>query len=116
MRPLPLGHRRPGVPQGGQEPALAAPQERLCLLVHRYPYWYTDTNGKVDADELRQNNPYKAYTSRLSQAVYNDTYTLRDPGAAYHNGRYTLQRLYDSLESLAQSQKAAVNMRGKVRP
>ncbi len=85
-------------------------------LKNAFAYWYTDINGKVDVDELRQNNPYKTYTSRLSQAVYNDTYTLRDLGAAYHNGRYTLQRLYDSLESLAQSQKAAVNMRGKVRP
>ena len=90
----------------------------LAFSPDAFPYWYTDTNGngKVDAEELRPNNPYKAYTPRLSQAVYNYTYTLRDPGAAYHNGRYTLQLLYDSLESLAQSQKAGVNMQGKQRP
>jgi len=41
---------------------------------------------------------------------------LRDPGAAYHNPRYTLQILYDSIESLAASNKAGVDMKGKVRP
>ena len=40
----------------------------------------------------------------------------RDPGGAYHNGRYVLQLLYDSLESLTASGKAGVNMSGKVRP
>ena len=37
-------------------------------------------------------------------------------GAAYHNGRYTLQLLYDSLDSLAASGKAGVDMKGRVRP
>ena len=83
-----------------------------------FPYWYTDTNGngKIDAEELRPDNRYLAYTPRLVQATYNYTYSLRDPGAAYHNGRYTLQLLYDSLESLAASGQAGVEMRGKARP
>jgi hypothetical protein len=90
----------------------------LAFSPAAFPYWYADLNGngKVDAEELRPNNPYKAYTPRLLQAVYNYTYILRDPGAAFHNGRYTLQLQYDSLESLAQSRKAGVNMQGKVRP
>jgi hypothetical protein len=41
---------------------------------------------------------------------------MRDPGAAHHNGRYAAQLLHDSLESLAQSGKAGVNMAGKARP
>jgi hypothetical protein len=83
-----------------------------------FPYWYADTNGngKIDPEELRPDNRYTAYTPRLEQATYNYTYVLRDPGAAYHNGRYTLQLLYDSLDSLAASGKAGVEMRGKVRP
>ncbi len=83
-----------------------------------FPYWYADTNGngKIDPDELRPDNPYRAYTPRLVQATYNYTYVLRDPGAAYHNGRYTVQLLHDSLESLAASGKAGVEMRGKARP
>jgi hypothetical protein len=39
-----------------------------------------------------------------------------DPGAAYHNGRYAGQLLYDSLDSLAASGNAGVDMRGKERP
>ena len=82
------------------------------------PYWYTDTNGngRVDPEELKPANSYKAYTPRLEQAVYNYTFALRDPGAAYHNGRYAAQLLHDSLESLAQSGKAGVSMAGKTRP
>jgi hypothetical protein len=41
---------------------------------------------------------------------------VRDPGGAYHNGKYVLQLLYDSLDSLAASGKAGVTMAGKVRP
>ena len=59
---------------------------------------------------------YPAYTPRLLQAVYNYTFALRDPGAAYHNGAYVVQILHDTLESLAASGKAGVDMKGKVRP
>ena len=83
-----------------------------------YPHWYADKNGngRVDPEEMTMANKYPAYTPRLLQAVYNYTYALRDPGAAYHNGRYMLELLYDSLDSLAQSGKAGVDMKGKVRP
>ncbi|HML14344.1 MAG TPA: polyheme membrane-associated cytochrome C [Xanthobacteraceae bacterium] len=90
----------------------------IAFTYEEYPYWYTDLNGngKIDHDEVRPDNTYKAYTPRLLQAAYNYTFVLRDPGAAYHNGRYSLQLIYDSLESLAASGKAGVDMRGKVRP
>jgi hypothetical protein len=83
-----------------------------------FPYWYNDVNGngQVDADELKPDNKYPAYTPRLLQAVYNHTFVTRDPGAAYHNPRYTLQILHDTLESLAQSGKAGVSMQGRIRP
>lgn len=83
-----------------------------------YPYWHADTNGngRIDPEEVKPSNKYPAYTPRLLQAVYNYTFALRDPGAAYHNGPYIIQLLYDSLESLAASGKAGVDMKGKVRP
>jgi len=83
-----------------------------------YPYWYADTNGngRIDPEEIRADNKYMSYTPRLLQATYNYTYSLRDTGGAYHNGRYVLQLLYDSLESLAASGKAGVTMAGKIRP
>jgi hypothetical protein len=65
---------------------------------------------------MKAANKYPAYTPRLLQAVYNFTFSQHDPGGAYHNGRYVLQVLYDSLESLAASGKAGVDMKGKVRP
>src|SRR6266511_2608708 len=90
----------------------------IAFTPEAFPYWHTDTNGngRIDPEELRPDNRYSAYTPRLMQAVFNYTLVLRDPGAAYHNGRYTVQLLYDSLESLAASGKAGVNMGGKVRP
>jgi hypothetical protein len=90
----------------------------IAFTPEAFPYWHTDTNGngRIDPEELRPDNRYPAYTPRLLQAVFNYTFVLRDPGAAYHNSRYTLQLLYDSLESLAASGKAGVNMGGKVRP
>ena len=83
-----------------------------------FPYWYADTNrnGRIDPEEMKMANKYMAYTPRLLQAVFNYTFSVRDPGGAYHNGRYVLQLLYDSLESLAASGKAGTNMSGKVRP
>jgi hypothetical protein len=90
----------------------------IAFSKEAFPYWYNDLNGngRVDADELKPTNKYPAYTPRLVQATYNHTYITRDPGAAYHNPRYALQLLYDSLNSLAESGKAGVNMRGKIRP
>lgn len=83
-----------------------------------YPHWFADKNGngRIDPEEVSPANAYHAYTPRLLQAVYNYTYSVRDPGGAYHNGRYVLQLLHDSLESLAASGKAGVNMSGKARP
>jgi hypothetical protein len=83
-----------------------------------FPYWYADSNGngRIDPEEVKMANKYPAYTPRLMQAVYNYSYSVRDPGGAYHNGRYVLQLLYDSLDSLAASGKAGVSMSGKVRP
>ena len=90
----------------------------IAFSKEAFPYWYNDVNGngKVDPDELKPANKYPAYTPRLMQAVYNYAFVTRDPGAAYHNPRYTLQVLHDTLESLAQSGKADVNMQGKLRP
>lgn len=77
-----------------------------------YPHWYTDKNGngRIDPEEVSPDNVYRAYTPRLLEAVYNYTYSVRDPGGAYHNGRYILELLHDSLESLAESGKAGVSM------
>ncbi|MGH8641835.1 MAG: hypothetical protein ACRET6_08980 [Burkholderiales bacterium] len=101
-----------------QQYARAVGGSAIAFTPEAHPYWYADTNGngRIDPGELKRENAYKAYTPRLVQATYNYTYALRDPGAAYHNGRYTAQLLHDSLESLAQSGKAGISTAGKARP
>jgi hypothetical protein len=90
----------------------------IAFTEHAHPYWHADLNrnGHIDPDEVKPANKYPAYTPRLMQAIYNYSFVLRDPGAAYHNGRYALQLIHDSLESLAASGKAGVTMQGKARP
>jgi len=67
-----------------------------------YPYWFTDTNGngQADPDEVKSENVYNRWTPRLLQAAYNYQYATKDPGQFAHNGKYILQVLYDSLESM----------------
>lgn len=91
---------------------------QIAFSPDAFPYWYADRNGNgtVDPDELKPDNKFPGYTPRLLQAVYNYTFSIRDPGAAYHNAVYTAQLLHDSLESLAQSGKAGASMQGKARP
>ena len=56
---------------------------------HAYPYWFT-------ADGER----YASWTPRLLQAAYNYQYVAKDPGVFAHNGKYIIQVLYDSIESI----------------
>ncbi|MGQ9566794.1 MAG: cytochrome c3 family protein [Anaerolineae bacterium] len=83
---------------------------------HAYPYFFTDTNGngQADPEEAKPQNAYKAWTPRLLRAAYNYQYTTKDPGAFAHNGKYVIQVLYDSLESLGK--KVSVDMAGMTRP
>ncbi len=93
--------------------------EQIAFTNALYPYWYADKNinGTIEKEKIRPDNKYTHYTPRLLQAMYNYTFSLRDnTGGAYHNGRYILQLSYDSLESLAQSGKASVDIKGKQRP
>jgi len=73
-----------------------------------YPYYFVDKNGngKADPEELTSDNGYKSWTPNLLRAAYNYQFFIKDPGAFAHNPSYTLQVLYDSIESLGG--KAAV--------
>jgi hypothetical protein len=91
---------------------------QIAFSPEAFPYWYADRNGNgtVDPDERKPDDKYRAYTPRLMQAVYNDPFAIRDPGAAYDNATYTAPLLHDSLESLAQSGKAGASVQGRARP
>jgi hypothetical protein len=67
-----------------------------------YPYFFIDTNanGVADPDETTSSNAYASWTPRLLQAAYDYQWVQKDPGAFTHNGKYILQVLYDSIQSM----------------
>lgn len=89
-----------------REALLAAIQNYAATVIgtpieyaDRYPYFFDDTGAR-----------YTTFTPRLLKATYNYQYSLKDPGAFAHNGKYMIQVLYDSLEDLG------ADMTGMVRP
>ncbi|MDD5367542.1 MAG: hypothetical protein PHQ40_00530, partial [Anaerolineaceae bacterium] len=66
-----------------------------------YPYFFADTNGngQIDKDE----KGYAAFSPNLLKAAYNYQYSIKDPGAYVHNGKYVIQALYDSIQALGGS-------------
>jgi hypothetical protein len=82
-----------------------------------YPYWFADkdSDGKPDKDSKGASVAFTNWTPRLLQAAYNYQYMAKDPGAEAHNGKYAIQVLYDTLESLGQG-GAQAPLTGKVRP
>jgi hypothetical protein len=79
-----------------------------------YPYFFVDTNsnGQVDTDEAQVPNAFKSWTPRLVKATYNYQFSLKDPGAFAHNGKYVIELLTDSIDDLNSAVKAPVDMAG----
>ena len=77
-----------------------------------YPYFFidTNTNGAVDGEEGAFPNAYKAWTPRLQKAAYNYQMSVKDPGAFAHGGKYIMQLLYDSIESLNEKLATPVDL------
>jgi hypothetical protein len=66
------------------------------------PYFFVDSNGngEVDEGEAVPANQYNAWSGRLLKAAYNYHFSIQDPGAFIHGGKYVIQLLYDSIEDL----------------
>lgn len=71
----------------------------IVYNAHAHPYFFIDANADGVADE-GDSDKYATWTPRLLFSAYNYQYALKDPGAFAHNGEYTIQVLYDSIESL----------------
>ncbi len=56
---------------------------------HSHPYWFTEDGER-----------YGTWTPRLLRATYNYQFSMKDPGAFAHGGKYLIQLLYDSIEDL----------------
>ncbi len=76
--------------------------QTIAYSSHDYPYFYNDANdnGVVEESELGFPNWYTSFTGRLLKACYNYQYSLKDPGAFAHGGKYLIQLMYDSIEDL----------------
>jgi hypothetical protein len=84
----------------------------IAYNANAYPYFFIDTNGNgaVDPDEANFGNRYATWSPRLEIAAYNMQYSLKDPGAFAHNGKYILQVLFDTLKYMG------ADMTGMTRP
>ncbi len=79
-----------------------------------YPYFFIDTNNndKVDPDEAQVPNAFSSWTPRLVKATYNYQFSLKDPGAFAHNGKYVIELLTNSIDDLNSAVKDPVDMAG----
>jgi hypothetical protein len=77
-----------------------------------HPYFFIDTNadGEGSEDEINGDNRYASWTPRLAKAAYNYQVSLKDPGRYAHGGKYIVQLLYDSIESLNEAISTPVDL------
>lgn len=61
----------------------------ITYNAYAYPYWF-GADGKG----------YAAFTPKLVKAAFNYQLVMKDPGGFAHNGKYLIQLMYDSIESL----------------
>ena len=96
--------------------AVKTPGKAIVYTSAANPYWFFDTNadGKADADELKSDNRYATWTPRMLRAAYNYQFVTKDPGQFTHNGKYIVQVLYDSIESIGGADAVAKFVRPEV--
>jgi hypothetical protein len=66
---------------------------------HAYPYFFDEAGER-----------YGSWTPRLAQAAYNYQVSQKDPGEFAHGGKYIIQLLYDSIESLNEGMSSPVDL------
>ncbi len=64
-----------------------------------YPYFFDDAGER-----------FASWTPRLAQAAYNYQVSQKDPGEFAHGGKYIIELLYDSTESLNEALATPVDM------
>jgi len=73
-----------------------------------YPYFFYDKNANGTLDEGE--GAFKGWTGRLLKAAYNYQFSVKDPGSYAHNGKYIIELLYDSIESLNEKLATPVDL------
>ena len=66
-----------------------------------YPYFLADADGDGKGDTKDGAAvAYPNWSARLLQAAYNLQFSVKDPGAFVHNGKYIVELLHDFIEDL----------------
>jgi len=71
----------------------------LVYDAESYPYFFDDAGES-----------FSSWTPRLTQAAYNYQVSQKDPGEFAHGGKYIIQLLYDSIESLNEAIATPVDL------
>jgi hypothetical protein len=69
-----------------------------------YPYFFDEAGERL-----------ATWTPRLVKAAYNYQVSLKDPGGYAHGGKYIIQLLYDSIESLNEALASPIDLSGASR-
>lgn len=95
-----------------QEYALELTDTAMGYHPGREPHFFIDTNqdGTISTEEAAPDNQFIDWTPRLLRAAYNFNLTKRDPGAYAHNGKYAIQLIWDSIESLNEALEDPVEL------
>ncbi len=81
-------------------------EEKLGFAIgwsDKNPYLFIDTNkdGTLSEDEASNENAFKAFTPRLMRAAFNYQFSIKEPAAYVHNGKYIVQLLHDSIMDIS---------------
>jgi hypothetical protein len=71
----------------------------IAYDAHAYPYFFDEAEER-----------YGTWTPRLAKAAYNYQVSQKDPGEFAHGGKYVIQLLYDSIESLNEGLSEPVDL------
>jgi hypothetical protein len=91
-----------------QSYAMEVVETPIVYTGDRHPYFFEDVNG--DGAFSDGDSRYASWTPRLLKAAYNYQVSLKDPGRFAHGGKYIIQLLYDSIESLNDVLSAPVDL------
>jgi hypothetical protein len=85
-----------------QDYTVATFNKQIAYNPDAYPYFFLDTNGDgvADATESVSANKFPNWSARLLRAAYNYQFSVKDPGAYAHNGKYVIELLYDAIADI----------------
>lgn len=90
-------------------------QEMLYDAIQDYAEEISDSEIEYDGDSYpyffdEDGERFAGWTVRLAKAAYNYQFSMKDPGAFAHGGKYMIQLLYDSIDDLNQALSEPIDL------